>query len=245
MARLAEHSDTESVKEKSEPPAEQNGGGAVEEVEEGDGSEYEIEQVLDAKRGVFPDGRMGYFVKWKGYGPNENSWVDEQDAINATELVDEYWRKANQAKKARKSLDKARKSLTVDNGPEESRPKKRGRKPLVDTSKSDSEMEVDPPQPQAKKPRKSQTKKSSQTEIAEEPILASMATYMHLDDWEALVSSVDTVERESDNSLSVYFTLNSGECVMESSNLCNKRFPQTLLRFYESNLKWRTVEELD
>jgi len=105
-------------------------------------------------------------------------------------------------------------------------------------------MEVDQPQPQAKKPRRSQTKKS-QTEISEEHIVGSMATFMHLDDWEGLVSSVDTVERESDNSLSVYFTLNSGEFVVESSIVCNKRFPQTLLRFYESNLKWRTVEELD
>jgi chromobox protein 5 len=96
--------------------------------------------------------------------------------------------------------------MTVDNGPDEIRPKKRGRKPLVDTSKSDSEMEVDQPQPQAKKPRRSQTKKS-QTEISEEHIVGSMATFMHLDDWEGLVSSVDTVERESDNSLSVYFTL--------------------------------------
>jgi Chromo (CHRromatin Organisation MOdifier) domain len=25
-------------------------------------------------------GRMGYFVKWKGYGKEENSWVDEKDA---------------------------------------------------------------------------------------------------------------------------------------------------------------------
>jgi len=119
MPRVAAHSDSDAMKGKSEPPAE-NGGEEVEEVEEGDGSEYEIEQVLDAKRGVFPDGRMGYFVKWKGYGPNENSWVDEMDAVNASELVDEYWRKANLAKKARKSLDKGRKSMTVDNGPTKS-----------------------------------------------------------------------------------------------------------------------------
>jgi hypothetical protein len=61
MPRLAAHSESEeSVKDKSEPPVEQNGDGEVEEVEvgeEGDVSEYEIEEVLDAKRGVFPDVR--------------------------------------------------------------------------------------------------------------------------------------------------------------------------------------------
>jgi hypothetical protein len=88
----------------------------------------------------------------------------------------------------------------------EVRPKKRGRKPLVDMTKSDSEMEVDQPQPQAKKPRRSQAK-NSQTETPEANIVGNMSTYMQLDDWEGLVSSVDTVERESDNSLTVYFTL--------------------------------------
>lgn len=75
-----------------------------EEGEEGgeEESEYEIEAIIDAKRGSFPEvgrhertickpttqdasslssqGRMGYFVKWKGYPDSENSWVDEQDA---------------------------------------------------------------------------------------------------------------------------------------------------------------------
>jgi hypothetical protein len=51
------------MKGKSEPPAE-NGGEEVEEVEEGDGSEYEIEQVLDAKRGVFPDVRALFVSKF-------------------------------------------------------------------------------------------------------------------------------------------------------------------------------------
>jgi hypothetical protein len=72
---------------------------------EGDEEEYEIEGILDAKKGAFPQvmwslsrffachtvlgascylhilqGRTGYFVKWKGYGEEENSWVDEKDA---------------------------------------------------------------------------------------------------------------------------------------------------------------------
>ncbi len=30
-----------------------------------------------------------YFVKWKGYGPESNSWVQEDD-MDAEELIDEY-----------------------------------------------------------------------------------------------------------------------------------------------------------
>jgi len=97
--------------------------------------------------------------------------------------------------------------MTKDITPEitEIKPRKRGRKSQADAAKSDSEMEVDQPQPQAKKPRKSQAKKS-QTETPE-AIVGKMTNFMHLDDWEALVSSVDTVERDSNNSLTVYFTL--------------------------------------
>jgi hypothetical protein len=55
MPRVAAHSDSEeSVKEISEPIAEQNG---VEEEEAENTSEYEIEEVLKAKRGIFPDVR--------------------------------------------------------------------------------------------------------------------------------------------------------------------------------------------
>ncbi len=32
---------------------------------------------------------MDYFIKWKGYGPESNSWVRE-DNMDAEELIDEY-----------------------------------------------------------------------------------------------------------------------------------------------------------
>ncbi len=32
---------------------------------------------------------MDYFVKWKGYGPESNSWVRE-DNMDTEELIDEY-----------------------------------------------------------------------------------------------------------------------------------------------------------
>lgn len=67
---------------------------------DGDDEEYEIEAILDAKHGAFPgvcflfnalkslvvycftrrQNTIGYFVKWKGYGDEHNSWVNQQDA---------------------------------------------------------------------------------------------------------------------------------------------------------------------
>ncbi len=62
-----------------------------------DGEEhYEIEKVLDSRERKVR-GRTGepwrwttdYFVKWKGYGPESNTWVREND-MDADELIDDY-----------------------------------------------------------------------------------------------------------------------------------------------------------
>jgi len=222
--------------------------------------EYEIEQVLDARRGFFPDGRMGYFVKWKGYGDTENSWVDEQDAVNAGDLVEEYWAK-NPKKKAasRKSLEKKspkkpRKSAAAEDSSDAGHisTKKRGRKPSNKTAKeSGDEMDVDDEARAPKKPRKSSTQTSKAVKMKtatpepEEKTIGTMEPYMHMNSWDGLVKSVDTVERGADDVLVVYFTLQSEEAVVAPSKLCNQRFPEKMLEFYESNLRWRSIEDKD
>jgi len=145
----------------------------------------------------------------------------------------------------KRSPDKGRKSTTAEQGEDgEHKPKKRGRKSAGQIV-PDDEMEGDHEPRAAKKAKKNQITKPSRTETPEEvqKVVGDMSRFMHLLDWEGLVSSVDTVERGSDDFLNVYFTLNTGEAVVETSEECNKRFPQTMLRFYETNLRWRTVDE--
>ncbi|PPQ94456.1 hypothetical protein CVT25_002547 [Psilocybe cyanescens] len=220
-------------------------------------TEYEIEEVLDAKRGQFPDGRMGYFVKWKGYGPEDNSWVDEIDAGNAKDLVEQYWRKhPNKQKKLldKKSPKKSRKSVTSDqvsDVEEVTSSRKRGRKSASQKLELADDMDVDEIEKPPKKartsaqPPKSKVKKiRSSSPESEEQVIGTMKQYMNLKNWEGLVKTVDTVERqESSNKLVVYFTLNTGDKVMENSVICKERFPQKLLEFYESNLRWRSIED--
>ncbi|KAF8972695.1 hypothetical protein BDZ97DRAFT_1782226 [Flammula alnicola] len=227
--------------------------------EEGDGgSEYEIEEVLDAKRGYFPDGRMGYFVKWKGYDHSEDSWVDELDAGNAEDLVKEFWNKHPQKKKAggRKSMDKKspkkpRKSAPPEDSSEAGNmsTKKRGRKSSTKQVESEDEMDVDEVTEvrAPKKARKSLTQTSkakprTETPEEEEKVIGNMGEYMHMKDWEGLVKSVDTVERQDDK-LVVFFTLTTNEAVMETSDVCKDRFPRKLIDFYEANLRWRAVDD--
>jgi hypothetical protein len=65
-----------------------------------------------------------------------------------------------------------------------------------------------------KKARKSAASKSQAQEVAqrsvgeeEEPHIGDMNRHMKMANWEDLVSTVDTIERQTDGSLLVYFTL--------------------------------------
>jgi len=209
--------------------------------------EFEIEEVLDAKRGVFPDGRIGYFVKWKNYTEEHNSWVDELDAENAKDLVDEFWRKnPHKKRQGRKSLDKRPKKLQEydSDGDSSTAKKKRGRKTST-KAESDDEMDVDQPVRKKKATRLSKTREPSQDDNDSEVVLQTMETYMAVKNWEHLVKAVDTVERESNGELYIYFTLTSGESVREKNDICKDRFPRKLLDFYEDNLRWRNAQEVD
>jgi len=185
----------------------------------------------------------------------------EQDAGNAHALITEYWKSHPNKKKApRKSTDtkspRRPRTSTVDEtsdaGSTAAVPKKRGRKSQV---KADSDLEngkdMDISETRApKKPRKSAGSKAQAQEVVkrsldeeEEPQIGDMNRHMKMRSWEDIVSTVDTIERQSDGSLMVYFTLNTGERAKENSRICAERFPQKLILFYEGNLRWRTNDE--
>ena len=135
---------------------------------------------------------------------------------NAKDLVEEFWKKNPQKKRTvdRKSLDKrspdkGRKSAAAEQGEDgERKPKKRGRKSAAQKVLED-EMEIDQESRAAKKAKRNTITEISRTETPEEAqkVVGNMSRFMHLSDWEGLVSSVDTVERGPDNFLNVYFTL--------------------------------------
>ncbi|KIM59711.1 hypothetical protein SCLCIDRAFT_1217487 [Scleroderma citrinum Foug A] len=254
---VADMSDVEELKSAGDPSE----GAAQEEEgeEEGEGEEYEIEAILDAKKGQFAGGKMGYFVKWKNYGEEHNSWVDEEDAGNAQELIDDFWNKRRKNKAAgRKSeplksrpksvtAKPSRKSLAQESSPEvveaPSPTKKRGR-PRKSGVDSDVEIDAAGDEPRVKKKtRKSDgaTLKADKPDSDDE--VGNMNVHLHIPSWEHLIESVDTVERDSDGELIVYFTLKNGKGrKRENSRICAERFPQKLIKFYESNLRWRVEE---
>lgn len=219
--------------------------------------EYEIEEVIDSKKGHFDDGKFGYFVKWKGYPSEDNSWVHEDDAANAQDLITKYWENKRRASKGgpRKPADAAkptagRKSTTAVEVSREHTPpaKKRGRPKKGDLDGQSEEQDASSDDDEArakKKPRKSQgasakkvTKQLAEDE--EEVTFGSMKKHMTIASWENLVETIDTIERGDEGDLYVYFKIKHSDVRMrEVSRLCAQKFPQKLIKFYESNLRWR------
>src|SRR5258708_32619192 len=53
-----------------------------------DEEEYEIERILNSQRkGPY---KVEYLVRWKNYGPEEDSWINSSDMEHAQELVNEF-----------------------------------------------------------------------------------------------------------------------------------------------------------
>lgn len=152
--------------------------------------------------------------------PYTISWLDNLAPYSggAQELISEYWRqnkKKSQAKVPRKSLP----SMTAEPSPEASASvtKKRGRSKAKKEVSDDEGASDGERVSAAKRARKSNgasksTKRSASTaamDVDEVPDgeIGDMLKYKHLESWEDLINSVDTVERNDNGELLVYFTL--------------------------------------
>lgn len=168
---------------------------------------------------------MAYFVKWKGYSPSENSWVKESDAPyvsltlpwlgpnrfglyrNAGELISQFMDRRHKEKAAEKKKAAAKSRKSSDR-PQDY--KKRGRVSTKPKPDSDEESERSPVQPTTKKQKKTtasaKNKESREKEDASMGQFTSMEKYMDLDQWDDLISKVETIERDDDGILYLYGT---------------------------------------
>jgi hypothetical protein len=118
----------------------------------------------------YVQGKWSYFVHWKGYGSDEDMWIDEDDAGGAEELIKEWHEKndmprdgkgkkrpvprKSRGNSATATKDKKRKASSVDgmevDSPEvEEPPAKKTAKRDARSSKASQESEPEEAEPEA------------------------------------------------------------------------------------------------
>jgi hypothetical protein len=54
---------------------------------------YEVETILKHRTTAQKRPKTSYFIQWKCYGPEHNSWEPEANVANASEKLAEYWKR--------------------------------------------------------------------------------------------------------------------------------------------------------
>ncbi|KAG9045767.1 hypothetical protein FS837_005688 [Tulasnella sp. UAMH 9824] len=244
----------------------------VDEEEGGDDEEeYEIEAILDCKKGMFAPNRWAFFVSWKGYGSDDNSWVDEPDFF-AKDMIEKWWLAhpnikgnplAGKKAKGRKSETtsssskvKPRKASTEEEEDPKSSTKRKSGTDSTSKKRASEEVDVTPevPSEEDERPKKkSRTKKKEESpppqngffdDAAEnsdlgEHVMDAMAEHMGKKSWEKLIKSIETVEKQEDGILLVYYSSTDGIRAISNSKILAEKAPQKLIAFYENHLRWR------
>ncbi|KIO34076.1 hypothetical protein M407DRAFT_240721 [Tulasnella calospora MUT 4182] len=243
---------------------------AQEEEGDGDEEEYEIEKILDCQKGMFAPNRWAFYVSWKGYGSDDNSWVDEPDFF-AKELMEKWWldnpsikgnplagkkAKGRKSEATSSSKVKSRKASTEEEEDPKSSSKRKSGTDSTSKKRASEEADVTPEivsEDEQRPKKKSRTKKKEESPPPQngffdgaaegsdlnEHVLDAMSQHMGKKSWEKLIKSIETVERQEDGVLLVYYSSTDGIRAISNSRILAEKAPQKLIAFYENHLRWR------
>ncbi|XP_065665846.1 chromobox protein homolog 1 isoform X2 [Hydra vulgaris] len=174
-----------------------------------DEEEYVVEKILKHK--VNKNNEILYFLKWKGYPLEDNTWEPASN-LNCPELIAEYERELNEKKRKssnRVSFDVERKEQKAD---------KKTEKPVPDEKKK---------QTKRKQTDEGSSKKKKKSE-------------KHLNGFDKGMEA-EEILGATETSGEVHFLIkwkdvNDAELV--PSKIANLKIPQMVISFYEARLTW-------
>ncbi|CAG8668629.1 1080_t:CDS:2, partial [Paraglomus brasilianum] len=225
----------ETNKEKSDKRDQANGASDKNEgegMEEDEEDEYEVESIVDHKKTkklrysspvilmyevVFSEqGRMKYYIKWKGYPSDENTW-EFSDNLNCSDLVQAYWLESKERNNVK---DKKKKHKTKGGS------SKRSETPEPVEEKDAKRQRIRERTDENDKTRRNRAKNTREKSDNEED-----------EDWDNQITSVETVTRdEKSNELMVYLRWKNGDTSKHTAKEANRKCPQKMIKFYEQRL---------
>ncbi len=176
---------------------------------------FTVEKVVDKK---IVNGRVHYFLKWKGYPDSDNTWEPESN-LDCPELIAQFEEKCKASKKKEKLAE-----------PEKDQEKKKtpeARKRIASQLNSSSPKELPPPSTKKVKKDESQSdnfdEKGFHRSRSPEKIIGASEENGELKfvmKWKGIPQSRVVLAKDA-----------------------NKRYPQVVIDFYEERLTWHNVDE--
>ncbi|XP_050537102.1 chromobox protein homolog 1-like [Daktulosphaira vitifoliae] len=192
-----------------EKEAQDAGSGSENEPEE---EEYSVEKILDKR---FKNGKVEYFLKWKGYSDEDNTWEPEEN-LDCPELIEEFEEKLKQ----RKEKEKKPKDT-----PE------RGRKRTLSNSNT-SATDAGP-----SKERRKASPAKTKTNTEEEETKGTSGFQRGLEA-EKIIGATDT----SGQLMFLLKWKGVEEADLVPAKTANVLCPQVVIKFYEERLTWHSPQ---
>lgn len=181
----------------------------------GNEEEYTVEKILSRR---IVKGKVEYYIKWEGYGENENTWEPEEN-LTCPELIKEFEdnRKLKESKKKEKEKQVAsKKSLSNAESSEEN--SKDGKDTSILKKRKESSNDIS--EKREKKKKIDDSPKGFAKNLEPETILGasdSTGELMLLMKWKG-VDEADLVPAKE----------------------ANVKCPQIVIKFYEERLTWNS-----
>lgn len=192
---------------------------------EAEAEEFSVEEVLDRRE---KNGKVEYFLKWKGYSHDENTWEPEEN-LDCPDLIEAFESKRRKKEEEKKAARKSRGKEDEKKKPvDDDTPLAKKKKPLDDDVPVAKKKKVEKVEDK-KKDEERRKKKNSVEDQKPQGFERGL-------DPEKIIGATDS----SGHLMFLMKWKGTDEADLVPAKQANVTCPQIVIKFYEERLTWHS-----